>query len=158
MFFSILLERVYPIIFVNGLRVAVRTDKGVLKKCLYTCSVSAFPASRKCSGCGSKKPKARVSGLNVFNDLKARGTHDVLIVCGDGSTGLRNAVESVFPQADVQLCVVHHIRNVTQFVSWKDRKLVNPASSTSSTDLSAPIYGSSLIESQAKNPMFSARP
>jgi putative transposase len=44
------------------------------------------------------------------------------MVCGDGLTGLRNAVESVFPQADVQLCVVHHIRNVTKFVSWKDRK------------------------------------
>ncbi len=44
------------------------------------------------------------------------------MVCSDGLAGLRNAVESVFPQADVQLCVVHHIRNVTKFVSWKDRK------------------------------------
>jgi transposase-like protein len=60
----------------------------------------------------------------VFNDLKARGVQDALIVCGDGLTGLRNAVESVFPQADVQLCVVHHIRNVTKFVSYKDRKLL----------------------------------
>lgn len=60
--------------------------------------------------------------LKAFNDLKARGIEDALIVCGDGLTGLRNAVESAFPQADVQLCVVHHIRNVTKFVSWKDRK------------------------------------
>jgi transposase-like protein len=60
--------------------------------------------------------------LRVFNDLKARGVHDVLILCGDGLTGLASAVESAFPQTDVQLCVVHHIRNVTKFVSWKDRK------------------------------------
>jgi putative transposase len=47
---------------------------------------------------------------------------DILILCGDGLTGLRNAVESAFPQTDVQLCVVHHIRNVTKFVAWKDRR------------------------------------
>jgi len=60
--------------------------------------------------------------LKTLNDLKARGVQDILILCGDGLTGLANAVESAFPKTDVQLCVVHHIRNVTQFVSWKDRK------------------------------------
>lgn len=57
--------------------------------------------------------------LRVFNDLKARGVQDALIICGDGLTGLPNALESVFPQADVQLCVVHHIRNVAKFVPTK---------------------------------------
>jgi putative transposase len=60
--------------------------------------------------------------LKVFNDLKARGVQDIVILCGDGLTGLPQAVETVFPATDVQLCVVHHIRNCTKFVAWKDRK------------------------------------
>lgn len=58
----------------------------------------------------------------MFNDVKARGVQDILILCGDGLTGLPQAVQAVYPAADVQLCVVHHIRNCTRFVAWKDRK------------------------------------
>jgi len=116
------LERVYPIIFVDGLRVAVRTDKGVLKKCVYTVLGVSLSGKQEVLGLWIEETEGARFWLKVFNDLKARGTQDALIVCGDGLTGLRNAVESVFPQADVQLCVVHHIRNVTKFVSYKDRK------------------------------------
>ena len=103
-------------------RVAVRTDKGVLKKCVYTVLGVSLSGKQEVLGLWIEETEGARFWLKVFNDLKARGTHDVLIVCGDGLAGLRNAVESVFPQADVQLCVVHHIRNVTKFVSWKDRK------------------------------------
>ena len=116
------LERVYPIIFVDGLRVAVRTEKGVLKKCVYTVLGVGASGKQEVLGLWIEETEGARFWLKVFNDLKARGVLDALIVCGDGLTGLRNAVESVFPQADVQLCVVHHIRNVTKFVSWKDRK------------------------------------
>ncbi|MFZ0592325.1 MAG: IS256 family transposase [Bryobacteraceae bacterium] len=116
------LERVYPIIFVDGLRVAVRTDKGVLKKCVYTVLGVSLSGRQEVLGLWIEETEGARFWLEVFNDLKARSVQDVLIVCGDGLTGLRNAVESVFPQADVQLCVVHHIRNVTKFVSFKDRK------------------------------------
>jgi transposase-like protein len=116
------LERVYPIIFVDGLRVAVRTEKGVLKKCVYTVLGVGTSGKQEVLGLWIEETEGARFWLKVFNDLKARGVLDALIVCGDGLTGLRNAVESVFPQADVQLCVVHHIRNVTKFVSWKDRK------------------------------------
>jgi putative transposase len=116
------LERVYPIIFVDGLRVPVRTDKGVLKKCVYTVLGVSTSGYQEVLGLWIEETEGARFWLKVFNDLKARGVTDTLIVCGDGLTGLRQAVESVFPQADVQLCVVHHIRNVTKFVSWKDRK------------------------------------
>ncbi|HJY08056.1 MAG TPA: IS256 family transposase, partial [Bryobacteraceae bacterium] len=116
------LERVYPIIFVDGLRVAVRTEKGVLKKCVYTVLGVGASGKQEVLGLWIEETEGARFWLKVFNDLKARGVLDALIVCGDGLTGLLNAVESVFPQADVQLCVVHHIRNVTKFVSWKDRK------------------------------------
>lgn len=118
------LERVYPIIFVDGLRVAVRTDKGVLKKCVYTVLGVSLSGKQEVLGLWIEETEGARFWLKVFNDLKARSVQDVLIVCGDGLTGLRNAAESVFPQADVQLCVVHHIRNVTKFVSYKDRKLL----------------------------------
>ncbi|MBV8071043.1 MAG: transposase [Acidobacteriaceae bacterium] len=111
-------------VIVDGLRVAVRTDKGVLKKCVYTVLGVSLSGKQEVLGLWIEETEGARFWLKVFNDLKARGTQDVLIVCGDGLTGLRQAVESVFPQADVQLCVVHHIRNVTKFVSWKDRKPV----------------------------------
>jgi transposase-like protein len=60
--------------------------------------------------------------VKVLNDVKALGVQDILVLCGDGLTGLPDAARSVFPYADVQLCVVHQIRNATKFVSFKDRK------------------------------------
>ena len=132
------LERVYPIIFVDGLRVAVRTDKGVLKKCVYTVLGVSLAGKQEVLGLWIEETEGARFWLKVFNDLKARSVQDVLIVCGDGVTGLRNAVESVFPQADVQLCVVHHIRNVTKFVSYRDRKLLCGAM--------RPIYTAPTIE------------
>lgn len=135
------LERVYPIIFVDGLRVAVRTEKGVFKKCVYTVLGVGASGKQEVLGLWIEETEGARFWLKVFNDLKARGVLDALIVCGDGLTGLRNAVESAFPQADVQLCVVHHIRNVTKFVSWKDRKPLCAAM--------RPIYTAPTVEAAA---------
>jgi transposase-like protein len=118
------LERVYPIIFIDGLRVAVRSDKGVLKKCVYTVLGVSLSGRQEVLGLWIEETEGARFWVKVLNDLKARGVWDVILLCGDGLPGLRNAVESAFPQADIQLCVVHHIRNVTKFVSWKDRKLL----------------------------------
>lgn len=108
--------------FVDGLRLPVRIDKGVLKKWVYTVLGVSLAGKQEGLGRWIEETEGARFWLNVFNDLKARGVHDVLILCGDGLTGLRNAVESIFPQANVRLCGVHHIRNLTKFVSWKDRK------------------------------------
>jgi transposase-like protein len=135
------LERIYPIIFVDGLRVAVRTEKGVLKKCVYTVLGVNVAGKQEVLGLWIEETEGARFWLKVFNDLKARGVHDALIVCGDGLTGLRNAVETIFPQADVQLCVVHHIRNVTKFVSYKDRKPLCAAM--------RPIYTAPTVEAAA---------
>ena len=116
------LDRVYPIVFVDGLRVSVRTEKGVLKKCVYTVLGVDVEGRQEVLGLWIEDTEGARFWLKVLNDLKARGVEDVLIVCLDGLTGLPHAVECAYPQADVQLCVVHHIRNVTKFVSWKDRK------------------------------------
>jgi len=116
------LERVYPVVFVDGLRVAVRTEKGVLKKCVYTVLGVVVSGRQEVLGLWIEETEGARFWLRVFNDLKARGVQDILVLCGDGLTGLPDAGRSVFPQVDVQLCVVHQIRNATQFVSYKDRK------------------------------------
>ena len=116
------LERVYPVVFVDGLRVAVRTEKGVLKKCVYTVLGVGVAGRQEVLGLWIEETEGARFWLKVFNDLKARGVQDILVLCGDGLTGLPEAVRAVYPHADVQLCVVHQIRNATKFVSFKDRK------------------------------------
>ena len=116
------LERIYPVVFVDGLRVAVRTEKGVLEKCVYTVLGIGVSGHQEVLGMWIEETEGARFWLKVFNDVKARGVPDILVLCGDGLSGLPEAVRSVFPVADVQLCVVHQIRNATKFVSWKDRK------------------------------------
>jgi transposase-like protein len=116
------LERIYPVVFVDGLRVAVRSDKGVLKKCVYTVLGVNAAGRQEVLGLWVEETEGARFWLKVLNDLKARSVQDILVLCGDGLAGLPEAVHSVFPQTDVQLCVVHQIRNATKFVSFKDRK------------------------------------
>jgi transposase-like protein len=116
------LERLYPVIFVDGLRVAVRSEKGILKKCIYTVLGVSVGGRQEVLGLWIEETEGARFWLKVFNDLKARGVQDILVLCGDGLTGLPDAVRSVYPHTDVQLCVVHQIRNATKFVSFKDRR------------------------------------
>ena len=116
------LERIYPVIFVDGLRISVRTDKGVIKKCVYTVLGVGIGGRQEVLGLWIEETEGARFWLKIFNDLKARGVLDILVLCGDGLTGLPDAARAVFPQVDVQLCVVHQIRNATKFVSYKDRK------------------------------------
>lgn len=116
------LDRVYPVVFVDGLRVSVRSDKGVVKKCVYTVLGVGVSGKQEVLGLWIEETEGARFWLKVINDLKARGVQDILILCGDGLTGLPEAARAVFPTVDVQLCVVHQIRNATRFVSYKDRK------------------------------------
>jgi len=88
--------------------------------------------------------------LTVFNDLKSRGLKDCFIACVDGLKGLPEAVEAVFPETQVQLCIVHKLRNSFKYVPWKERKQV-------ATDLRA-IYGAAtLAEAEVALERFSEK-
>lgn len=117
------LEPVYAIVYIDGMFVSVRTEKGIVKKCVYTVLGVQLDGCQQVLGLWIEPSEGARFWLKVLNDLKSRGLRDILILCGDGLTGLPEAVESVYPKADLQLCVVHHIRNVTKFVAWKDRKI-----------------------------------
>jgi transposase-like protein len=119
------LESLYPVIYVDGLYVTTRAgeNKGaVVKKCVYVVLGVSVSGQQDVLGLWLQDTEGARFWLKVFNDLKARGVKDVLILCGDGLGGLPDAAASVFPQVDVQLCVVHHIRAVTRYVSYQDRK------------------------------------
>ncbi len=119
------LERVYPVVYVDGLFVPVRSGNNagsVTKKCVHIVLGISAEGRQEVLGLWIEESEGARFWLKVFNDLKARGVEDILILCGDGLKGLPEAVEAVYPKTDVQLCVVHQIRNATKFVSYKDRK------------------------------------
>lgn len=119
------LDPVYPVVYVDGLHVSVRSGNNagsVVKKCVYVVLGVSCSGRQEVLGLWIEESEGARFWLKVFNDLKARAVQDILILCGDGLKGLPDAVESVFPKTDVQLCVVHQIRNATRFVSYRDRK------------------------------------
>ena len=119
------LEKLYPVVYVDGLRVSVRAEdnRGAIQsKCVYIVLGVDASGRQDVLGLWIEETEGAKFWLKVFTDLKARGVQDILILCGDGLKGLPDAVHSVFPLTDVQLCVVHQIRNCTKFVSYKDRK------------------------------------
>lgn len=135
------LEAVYPVMYVDGLMVSVRSGNNagaVTRKCVHIVLGVSCSGRQDVLGLWIEESEGARFWLKVFNDLKARGVRDILILCGDGLKGLPDAVESVFPKTDVQLCVVHQIRNATKFVSFKDRK-------TFCADM-RPIYTAPTIE------------
>lgn len=119
------LERIYPIVYVDGMFISVRDAEGsarVAKKCLYTVLGVDCDGKQDVLGLWIAETEGARFWLKILNDLKTRGVQDVLILCGDGLPGLPEAATSVFPKTDVQLCVVHQVRNATRYVCWKDRK------------------------------------
>jgi transposase-like protein len=119
------LERVYSVVYVDGLMVSVRSGNNagaVVKKCVHVVLGIDVTGRQEVLGLWIEQSEGARFWLKVFDDLKARNVQDILILCGDGLKGLPEAVEAVFPKTDVQLCVVHQVRNATKFVSYKDRK------------------------------------
>lgn len=119
------LEPLYPVVYVDGLHVSVRSGNNagpVTKKCVHIVLGVSCSGRQEVLGLWIEETEGARFWLKVFNDLQARGVKDILILCGDGLKGLPEAVEAVYPKTDVQLCVVHQIRNATRFISFKDRK------------------------------------
>lgn len=119
------LEPLYPILYVDGLRVSVKSGNNqgpILKKCVYVVLGVSLTGCQEVLGFWIEENEGAKFWLKVLNDLKSRGLKDIIVACGDGLKGLPEAFAAVYPKADVQLCVVHQIRNACKFVSYKDRK------------------------------------
>jgi putative transposase len=121
------LDAVYAIAYFDCLMVKVREDRSVrARACSLAIGVSV-DGDREVLGIWWQESEGSKFWLAVVNDLAHRGVSDILVCCVDGLTGFPEAIEAVFPQAWVQTCIVHQIRNSMRFVTYQDRKQVAAA-------------------------------
>ncbi len=116
------LEAMYPVVFFDALRVKIRQDGVVRNKAVYLALGMLPDGTRDILGIWIENTEGAKFWMKVFNDMKTRGCHDVLIAVTDGLKGMGEALEVVYPQTTLQTCIVHLIRNSLDYASWKDRK------------------------------------
>jgi putative transposase len=117
------LEKVYPIIFLDAIYYKVRDEsKKVISKASYTCLGIDKDGKKDLLGLWIGQAEGSNFWLNVLTELKNRGVEDIFIACIDGLKGFPEAINTVFPKTEIQLCVIHQIRNTFKYVSTKDQK------------------------------------
>jgi putative transposase len=116
------LDEVYPILYIDGIRIRVKDNGVVTTKVAYLAIGVDVEGRKHALGCWIADAEGAKFWQKVLTDLRNRGVRDVLIACCDGLTGLPDAIGAVFPETVVQTCVVHVIRNAMRFVSYGDRK------------------------------------
>ena len=121
------LERVYPVVFLDALRVKIRHEGMVRNKAIYVALALTMTGEKEVLGLWVEQTEGARFWLGVLNELKTRGIEDILITVVDGLKGFPEAIEAVFPQTMTQTCIVHLIRNSLEPVSWKDRKALMPS-------------------------------
>lgn len=120
------LDRVYPIVFLDAIHFKVREEDRVINKAAYSILGINLDGYKEILGIWIGGNESAKFWLSVLNDLKNRGVEDILIACKDGLPGFSEAINSVYPQTEIQLCVIHQIRNSLKYVSHKDRKVLIP--------------------------------
>jgi len=116
------LSAIYPIVFLDGLVFKVRKESRVVNKCAYTVLGINMDGKKEILGIWLSENESASFWTTVCNELKNRGVQDILIACRDNLSGFSNAIQTVFPKTEQQLCVIHQIRNSTKYVSYKDLK------------------------------------
>lgn len=116
------LDSVYPIVFIDAVHFSVREDNRVVKKAAYIVLGINKEGYKEIMGIWIGENESSKFWLGVLNDLKQRGVNDILIMCSDNLTGIKQAIETAFPNTVQQRCIVHMIRNSVKFVSYKDLK------------------------------------
>ncbi|MDR2595782.1 MAG: IS256 family transposase [Treponema sp.] len=118
------LEKSYPILYLDALRIRGKEDGKSCMKSVYIALAVNFEGKKEVLGLWIAENEGAKFWMGVLAELKNRGVQDILIACMDGLTGFPEAVRSVYPNTRVQLCIVHMVRNSTKFVSYKDLKKV----------------------------------
>ena len=118
------LEPIYGIVFLDALYVKMRHEGRVENRAVYVAIGVDLEGRKEVLGLWTSANEGAKFWLGVLTELKNRGVRDVLIVCIDGLKGFPQAIESVFPEARIQLCIVHLVRASLNYVSWKERRRV----------------------------------
>ena len=116
------LEGVYFVVWMDGIVIKVRHNGRVQGKTIYLMIGLRQDGLKEVLGMWISETESASFWMNAMTDLKARGVEDILIACTDNLTGIRQAINAVFPHTVTQLCVVHQIRNSARYVVWKERK------------------------------------
>lgn len=117
-----LLESVYPIVFIDAVHFSVREDSSIVKKAAYIVLGVSENGEKDVLGIWIGENESAKFWLSVLNELKSRGVKDILILCSDGLSGMKEAIATAFPKTVQQRCIVHMIRNSVRFVTYKDLK------------------------------------
>lgn len=144
------LDDVYPIVYLDALQIKVRDEGRVSNRAIYLAIGVNMSGFKEVLGMWSAETEGAKFWLSVVTELSNRGVKDIFVACVDGLKGFPEAIESVFPRTEVQLCMVHLLRHSTKFVSYKDRKKV-------SADLKAIYRAATVEEAEANLESFAAQ-
>jgi len=118
------LDAVYPIVYLDCLVVKIRHDKKVINKAIYLALGVNMEGHKELLGLWLSENEGAKFWLGVLTELQNRGVKDILIACVDGLKGFPEAINTVYPDTQIQLCIVHMVRNAMKYVPWKDYKAV----------------------------------
>jgi len=118
------LESIYPVVYFDAIHMKIRTDGRVTNRAVYVALAINLDGNKELLGFWLGESEGAKFWLGILNELQNRGVQDILIAAVDGLKGFPEAVESVFPDTEVQLCIVHLIRNSLRYVAWKHRKAI----------------------------------
>jgi len=118
------LDEVYPIVYLDCIVVKIRQDKRVINKAIYLALGVNMDGHKELLGLWMSENEGAKFWLNVLTELQNRGVKDILIACVDGLKGFPDAIQAVYPETQIQLCIVHMVRNSMKYVPWKDYKPV----------------------------------
>ncbi|EMG7385669.1 IS256 family transposase [Salmonella enterica] len=118
------LDALYPIVYMDCIVVKVRQNGSVINKAVFLALGINTEGQKELLGMWLAENEGAKFWLSVLTELKNRGLQDILIACVDGLKGFPDAINSVYPQTHIQLCIIHMVRNSLKYVSWKDYKTV----------------------------------
>ena len=118
------LDAVYPIIYLDCIVVKIRQDRRVINKAVYLALGVNMEGHKELLGLWLAETEGAKFWLSVLTELQNRGVKDILIACVDGLKGFPDAINTAYPETQIQLCIVHMVRNSMKYVPWKDYKPV----------------------------------
>ena len=118
------LDALYPIVYLDCIVVKVRQDNTIINKAVFLALGVNTEGHKELLGLWMAENEGAKFWLSVLTELNNRGVKDILIACVDGLKGFPDAINTVYPDTHIQLCIIHMVRNSLKYVSWKDYKAV----------------------------------
>lgn len=117
-----MLDSIYPIVYLDAMYFKVRSNGKIVNKAVYICLGYDMKGYKDILGIWVDEAEGAKFWLGICNDLKNRGVKEILIACMDGLKGLPQAIKTVFPNVNIQTCIIHQIRNSIKYIASKDKR------------------------------------